>query len=213
MLEKVEAVNIILRAAKEHPVSSLGSSTENDTLVAEQILDEVLMREQAKGLHVNTVESSFTPDSLNNYYVILPNNTLQVRGWNEHTYRNYFHRKVNGVVYLFDADEEPATRVFDDDSTVYVRITQSLDFESLPLLHQLSIAYQAAMEYQQAVLGSTQADRELMMRAQRARAEARAADMRSRPNNQFDSGLANGPRSGARYVRRPWPGSGNWRNY
>ena len=107
-LTKLEAVNRILRAAREHPVSSLGSSTLNDTLLAEQILDEVLIREQMQGIHQNTTEASFDRRDSDGK-VLLPTNTLQVKGWNQHVNRNFFHREVDGEMILFDADEQPAT--------------------------------------------------------------------------------------------------------
>jgi hypothetical protein len=201
-MTKLEAVNRILRAAREHPVSALGSSTENDTLMAEQILDEVLRREQMTGLHVNTAESSFTPDAATDR-VELPVNTLQVKGWNQHADRNYFHREDAGATYLYDADESRFT--FPDDETVYVRITQALDFAELPLHHQFSIADQAAVEYQMATLGSTTLHQYLQGLAARSRAIARAYDMRSRPRNQFQDGRSVGPRSGSMWVPRSWP--------
>lgn len=202
-LTKLEAVNRILRAAREHPVSSLGSSTENDSLMAEDILDEVLTREQMTGLHVNTVKTSFTPDS--NNQVILPDATLAVAGADQHVHRDYFHKEVNGQIFLFDGGETPASSIFTDDSTVYIRITQRMDFEDLPVQHQFSIVDQAAVEYQEAVLGSSTLGRALEARAARSRAIARAYDMRSRPNNQIRHGRAQGPRAGTVYVPREWP--------
>jgi len=210
-LTKLEGVNRVLRAARERPVTALGSSTENDSLMAEQILDEVLLREQMAGLHVNTTEAQFTPDATTGY-VVLPSDTLQVQGWNNHTGRNFMHRETSGAVYLYDQDGIPgswgSTRDFSatgtDDDTVYVRLTQCMDFADLPVQHQFSIVDQAAVEYQQHVMGSTQVDSQLQARAARSRAIARAYDMRMRPNNQFEDGRSQGPRMG-RFTPRGWP--------
>lgn len=204
-LTKTDAVNRILRGAGEHPVSSLGQTQENDSLMAEQILDEVNLREQMAGLHVNTTDTSFIPDADNSNKVVLPNNTLQVRGWNEHQIRNYFHRLTDGEVLLYDADREPATFNFEDDNEVFVRITQELQFEELPVQHQFSITDQAAVEYQRATLNSTTRDQGLQQIAARSRAVARAYDMRMLPHNQFNDGRSAGPRAGTRFVLRPWP--------
>ena len=204
-LTKLNAVNRILRAAREHPVSSLGEGGESDSLLAEQLLDERLMQEQMIGLHVNTVDAEFTPDEDDNYRVVLPDNTMQVQGWNLHANRNFFHREDDGVVRLYDGDKVPASDSFEDDSTVSVKITYGLQFEELPVHHRFSIADQAAVEYQMAVLGSTTLDNHLKGIAGRSRAIARAHDMRSRPHNQFNDGRAQGPRTATRYVQRSWP--------
>ena len=210
-LTKLEGVNRILRAARERPVSALGASTENDSLLAEQILDELIIREQMVGLHVNTTETTFTPDGTTGF-VILPSDTLQVAGWNNHVARNYFHRRTSGDVFLYDADGIPgtwgATRDFSstgtDDDTVYVRLTQGVEFDDLPLQHQFSTVDQAAVEYQQHVMGSRTVDAQLQARAARSRAIARAYDIRMRPNNQFEDGRSQGPRMG-RWTPRGWP--------
>jgi hypothetical protein len=204
-MTRLEAVNRILRGAREHPVSSLGGGGESDSLIAEQTLDDVLRREQAAGLHVNTIETSFTPDSNNSNRVILPSNTLSVQGWNQHQYRNFYHREISGDIRLFDASETPASDQFDDDATVYVRLVQTLAFDDLPLLQQMSIVDQAAVEYQMAVLGSTSLNKHLQAVAARSRAAARAQDWRTRPNNQFQNGASQGPRAGRSYVPRTWP--------
>ena len=206
-LTKLQGVNRILRAAREHPESSIGATPLNDTLVAEQMLDEVLLREQMTGQHVNTTEAAFDRRASDGK-VILPSDTLQVKGWNQHVNRNFFHRELSGEIVLFDNDEQPATSNFSstgaDLETVYLRITHCLDFEDLPAPLQFSIVDQAAVEYQEAVLGDPQLGAKLEARAGRSRAIARAYDMRSRPNNQFDDGRSQGPRLG-RFVPRGWP--------
>ena len=205
-LTKLEAVNRILRAAREHPVSSLGSTTQNDSLLAEQILDDVLTREQMTGLHVNQTEASFTRGA--DKKVLLPSNTLGVKGWNQHVMKNYYHKEVNGNVYLFDADHQPATSDFSsagaDEATAYVRITWRATFEELPAAYQFSIVDQSAVEYQEAVLGDNSLGAKLEQRAGRSRAIARSYDMRYRPKNQIEDGRSNVQRSGMA-VQRSWP--------
>ena len=202
-MTKLQAVNRILRAAREHPVSSLGSGGESDTLIAEQILDEVTLREQMIGLHINQTHTKFTPDS--NDEVILPINTVEVRGSRWHQHRNYFFREVGGQLKLFDGDKDPATTVFADDDEVYVRLSQCLDFESLPPVYQYSIVDQAAAEYAAAVLPSNTALQLLEARAARSRAMARAADIRHRPSNMFEDSRSIGLRLGRDGVARSWP--------
>lgn len=207
-MTKLEAVNRVLRAAREHPVSSITSPTENDSLMAVTILDEVNKRVQMNGLHCNQTQTSFIPDSGNSDKVVLPDNTLQVRGWNEHQDRNFFHRCVDGVVLLFDATPDPlaaATTAFDEDDEVFIRITQMLEFEDLPQPIQFWIADEAAQEYQMAVMGSSTMDKHLRERAFLSKVEGRKYDMRSRPANLITHGRSQGPRSGIYYVQRSWP--------
>jgi hypothetical protein len=207
-MSKLDGVNRILRAAKEHPVAVLGSSTENDSLMAEELLDEVSKREQMTGLHCNTIDQEFTPDSNNSNKIVLPSNTLQVVAAYTNADRHFMHREVDGVTYLFDSEpaEDVESDEFDNDTSVWVRITTLLDFDQLPLHHQFSIADQAAQEYQQAVLGSTTLDQALTQRAMRSRAIARAYDMRTRPANQFTHGRSTGAARGTRYTPRGWYG-------
>lgn len=199
-MTKLEAVNRILRGAREHPVSSLGDPLINDVLMAEQLLDEVTRREQMTSIHVNTTEQELTPDS--NNQVLLPDTVLQVLASKQHVKRNFGLREENGVTKLIDIEENRDT--FPDDTSVFVRVTAQLAFEDLPIQHQFSIADQSAVEYQITTLGSNTLDRSLQARAARSRAIARAYDMRTRPNNQFDNGRSNGPREGARFTPRRW---------
>ena len=202
-LTKLEAVNRILRAAREHPVATLGEGGESDTLIAEQILDEVTRREQMVGLHLNQTTTSFTPNATT-HRVILPNNTSAVTGFAQHGHRDFFFREVDGELRLFNGYETPATDLFPNDEKVYVRITQFVTFESLPVVHQFSVTDQAAFEYAATVLPSNSMLRILEQRAMRSRAMARAADIRSRPHNLLNDGRPSGLRLG-RTVARSWP--------
>ncbi len=206
-LTELEAVNRILRAARERPISALGSTTLNDALTAESVLNEVLQREQMLGQHVNTQEVEFTPDP-GDGNVVLPSNTLTVHGSNQQANRNYYHKLVSGEVLLFDADKFPATADFGatgaDTSPVFVQITQALDFEELPAPIQFSIVDQAAVEYQEAVLGDDALGSKLEARAGRSRAVARSYDMHSQPHNLFSQhARSTGPKIG-QAVPRAW---------
>ncbi len=207
-MTKLDGVNRVLRAAKEHPVAVLGSSTENDSLMAEELLDEVSKREQMTSLHCNTVDVEFTPDSDNDNKIVLPNNTLQVVPTYVNADRALMHKTVSDVVLLIDTEpsQDVEPEEFDNDTTVWVRITTLMNFEDLPLHHQFSIADQAAQEYQMAVLGSASLDQGLSQRAMRSRAIARAYDMRTRPSNQFTHGRSKGPAKATRYTPRGWYG-------
>lgn len=207
-MTKLDGVNRVLRAAKEHPVAALGESTENDSLMAEELLDEVNKREQMTSLHVNTLDAEYTPDSNNSNKIVLPSNTLQVVATLKDANRQFMHKTVSGEVLLIDTEpaEDVEPEEFDNDTSVWVRITTLMNFENLPLHHQFSIADQAAQEYQMAVLGSSTLDQGLTQRAMRSRAIARAYDMRTRPSNQFTHGRSTGPARATRYTPRGWYG-------
>jgi len=208
-LSRLEAVNRILRGAMEHPVSTLGETTINDTLVAEQILDEVNQREQMVGFHVNTTDQTFIPDEDNDFKIVLPNNTLQVHGTNEWIDRSFAHREEDSITLLVDicppaGDPCVATTSFEGDTDgIDLRITTLVPFEDLPPQLQFSIVDQAAVEYQMVAHGGESLNIILEKRAARSRMIARAFDMRMRPNNQFTAGRSPGPRNG-RSVPRPW---------
>lgn len=203
-LTKLQGVNRILRACRQKPVSAL-STTVDDALVAEQTLDEVLVREQMPGQHVNTTETALTVDG--NDKIVLPTNTVKVEGSNQDACRNFFHKQVAGDLLLFDADEFPATSDFGSSgantATVYVKITQALEFDELPPQHQFSIVDQAAVEYQEATLGDKTLGDKLEGRAGRSRAEARSYDIHSRPHNQLTDGASSIGRIG-RIRNRPY---------
>jgi hypothetical protein len=205
-MTKLEGVNRILRAAKEHPVASLGQATENDSLMAEQLLDEVNRREQMTSLHVNTIETTFTPDENDDYKVVLPAETLQVFASSTDSDENWGHRTVSGEVLLVDYSppEDEDGLSFENFTEVNVRITTLMEFEDLPLHHQFSVTDQAAQEYQMAVLGSNTLDQALQQRAMRSRAIARAYDMRMRPANQFANSRSTGAHRATRWTPRGW---------
>jgi len=202
---RLGAVNRILSSAREHTVSSLPDTTVNDSLAAEQKLDEVNLREQQDGLHCNTTIAEFTRDD--DGTVKLPSNTLFVTGARSHVHREFFHKEVDGEMLLFDGGEDPATSDFTAEGanleTVNLRVMQLLDFTALPSTIQFSIVDQAAVEYQEENLGDKDLGKSLKERAGRSRAMARAFDMRSRPHNQVRHGNDGGPRR-LRSVPRGW---------
>lgn len=203
-LTKLEAVNIILRAAREHPVASLTDDTTNESLIAEQVLDEWDLREQAKGLYNNTFEREFTPDSADE--IVLPENTLYITGWGQ-SLRLIVDMKIDtdgdGKLKLWNIEDNDFD--FSDQTTVCTRIVEKLPFNELSPLMQRAITDQAAVEYQMAVVGSTEMHRHLSTIAARSRAEARAENMRKTRANAFNNSRSNLSRAQARVsTSRSW---------
>lgn len=203
-LTKIEAVNIILRSAREFPIASLTSDTTNESLMAEQVLDEWDLREQAKGLFNNTFEREFTPDSDDE--IVLPENTLYITGWAQ-SLRLLLDMKLDtegdGKLKLWNLEDNDFD--FSDKTAVCVQIVEKLPFVELSPLMQLSIIYQAAQEYQMAVVGSRDMNRHLLLIAGRSRAEARAENIRKMRPNMFNNSRSNLSRAQARVsVSRSW---------
>ena len=203
-LTKTEAVNILLRAAREHPVASLTSDTTNESLVAVQVLDEWDLRQQALGLYNNTFEREFTPDSSDE--IVLPENTLFVTGWGR-SLRLLLDMRVDtegdGKLKLYNVEDNDFD--FADQTSVCVSIVEKLEFTQLSPLQQRGIIDQAAVEYQMAVVGSREMNRHLQIIATRARAEARAENIRKMRPNAFNNSRSNLSRAGARVgTSRSW---------
>jgi len=199
-LSKLDAVNRILRASGEYPVSTLSVTGSNDVTLAIQTLDEVALQCQLTGLNCNTVDKEVLPDI--NGRIWIPDNTLSVDTIGTDYSRNLVQRGRNPT-YLFDVDNN--TEVFTVGTAINVRITTSLEFESLPTAEQFEIVDQAARMYQMATVGEAAQDKLLQEIAFMSRAKSRAADMRSRDVSAFTSNTKSAwPTIGARRTQGPF---------
>lgn len=206
-LTKLEAVNILLRNSREHVVSSLETDKTNESLLAEQVLDNWDLNLQAIGLFNNTFERDLEPATVVSTGikvgdVVLPPNTLEVEAWGQHINRLFDAREDKGNLKLFNLETTEETFDFSDFACVTVKMVLMLDYDDLSAKQQNSIAYQAAVEYQMNVVGSDSVDRMLRGFAARFRAEARAENMRKKKANLFTTSRSNLGRAGARSVVR-----------
>ena len=128
-LSKLDAINRMLRASGEYPVSTLAVTGSNDVSMAIQTLDEITMQCQLTGLNCNTVIETLSPDSNGKIYI--PDTVLAVDTVDVDINRNIVQRGRNPT-YLFDVDEN--TDVFT--TTVKLKITYALPFEDLPTAEQ-----------------------------------------------------------------------------
>ena len=213
-LSKLQAVNIILRGAREHPVSSLDDDKLNETLIAEQVLDEWNLQIQALGLFNNTFDQIITPATVASSGivigdVILPPNTTSVRSWGRQFRFLVDAREDQNNLKLYDLEDE--TFDFSDQSEMNVYVMLLLDFDDLSALQQRSITDGAAQEYQMATIGSQQMDNVLTSKALRSRAEARAENIRKMRPNLFANSRSNLGKAGSRSVIRPYWGEGDGR--
>ncbi len=208
-LSKLQAVNIVLRGAREQPVSDLVEDATNDSLVAEQVIDEHSLAWQSLGMFNNTFERDLVPatvasGSINIGDVILPNNTLMVTSWSRDIRMLIDAREDAGSLKLYNLEFEEETFDFSDKDCVTVRMILQLDWDDLSSLQQRAIADAAAEEYQMAVFGSQPMDAKLTRRASISRAQARAENARKMRPNLFSNSRSTGGRAGARAVARPY---------
>jgi hypothetical protein len=199
-LSKLDAVNRILRASGEYPVSTLSVTGSNDVTLAIQTLDEVTLQCQMTGLNCNTVEKEFLPDI--DGRIFIPDDTLAIDTVGTDYGRNIVQRGRTPT-YLFDVDNN--TDIFLIGTPLNVRITVSLSFESLPTAEQFEVTDTAARMYQMATVGEMAQDKLLQEIAFMSRAKSRAADMRSRDVSAFTSNTkSTWPSIGARRLQGPF---------
>ena len=173
-LTKLEAVNIILDAIGETPVSSLESGLP-DAEAAETKLNEINKTVQAKGWHQNTENKlKLMPDSNKN--IIVPANYLRVDTTGTSQATNVSVRTYQNKSMLYDVKNQRFT--FEND--LYADVIILLAFSDLTLELANYIAYRTARKFQEAQMQSTTLDAFTV----RAEMEAYAALMDSETENE-----------------------------
>jgi hypothetical protein len=210
MLTKLDAVNRILRAASEPPVDSLTVSPTNESLMAEQVLDETNIQFQAHGLTVNTSILSFIPDP-GTFEIVLPDTALQVMAWWDENRGNpdfldsrdfdVVQRRVASITKLYDRKKN--TFLFEDVDSVTLKIVLLMDFEELPAAIQFMIIDHAARLYEASTQGDPAMAALLAANSGLSRALGRAHDWRTREFNAYITGQSSGPKRMNR-VPRDW---------
>jgi hypothetical protein len=179
-LTKLAAVNRILRAADEHPVSSL-SSPSGDSLMAEQLLEEATLEIQVEGDNINIESVKVLPDG--DGFINLSDNTLHVEGDGRDA-RRHLTQRGSSPTRLYDKDN--STFVFEAGKEVHLRVHMMIDFEDLPTATQLFAADTAARRYQMQVQSDAQVDRSLEQREAISRMKSRANNIRANSANSFN---------------------------
>lgn len=201
-LTQLEAVNIVLRGARETPVSTLDTDNINEVLVALQILDEHDLDIQSGGLYTNTFEIDFTPDAITGK-IDLSENIVYVRAWGKDMRRELNMVEEGGTWRLFDIENN--TTVFDIGIDISIRLYMRLDFENgLTHKQQRWIVDLAAVEYQMVTVGSNSMNAMLSQKASRSRASARRENFNQMQPNIFSNGRSNLSRAIARSTPRAW---------
>lgn len=194
--DKLTAVNRVLRAAGENPVSTL-ATTAGDALLAEAILDEVNYEVQCVGLTVNTEEQELEPDV--DSHIQFQDTVLHVQVLDED---DLIIMRGRTPQYLYNSSQN--TDEFEDN--IRARITYGLEFEELPFPIQLWITDEAARRYQHVAVGDAQSDQLLREVWMQSRARGRASDIRSRAASIFGAWASRLPYRAKRQTMR-----GTWR--
>lgn len=172
-LSKLTAVNRILRANSENPVSSLEADGVSDTDVAVAILDETTIAVQSEGTFFNREYKTLIPDASG--MINLADNILDFLPDNE----DYSRKVTIRAGKLYDLDNK--TYVFS--GPISGEATYFYEFEDLPTQIQLWIASSAAREYQARVIGDSGIDANLAKYEMEDRIRGKRWDaMSARPN-------------------------------
>lgn len=176
VLDRLQAVNIILGAMGEPAVSTLEGAGV-DASIASDLIDERSMTVQMKGWHWNTEDRRIHPNSDNE--IVLPANLLKIV---ERKYSN--HDVIVRGKRLFDKK----TNTFKFTNPVDVEVVIMLPFEDLPVTGRSFIAYSSAAIFQQRQLGSPNLDQNLMTWASESYSELMNDELKiTSPNMIKDS--------------------------
>ncbi len=176
-MTKLLGVNRILRANLRPPVSALdagGAGGTSDAARAQEILEEVSLTVQIRGLHENTVFcKANTLDGSGK--LTIGSDTLSLKGAGPQQRRDYALR--SDKVYDQEADTDVLGAAA---GTIYLDIIRYMDFETLDPANKEFIANEAAIVYQRRWRGNPEQDAALTQEA--AKTELFAKKPRPSPN-------------------------------
>lgn len=152
MLTKLDAVNIVLNAIGESPVSSLTSGLP-DAEAAEAKLDITIKEVLAKGWQQN-LERGIVMNRNKDGEIIVPRQYLRVDTVGNDQVKNVVIRKQNGKRKLFNL----STYSFTFEKDLEVDAIIEIEFDSLIFELQNYIAYRAARKFQESAMGSQALD-------------------------------------------------------
>lgn len=145
---ELEAVNEILAAIGESPVSTLSGDSNTDVVSARRILNKINKREQSKGWSFNIDEDYLLyPDEYSQLITFMPNYLRVVATGSSSPY-------VNRGGYLYDrvnkTDRFPGP--------VSVQLVTLTDFEQMPEVFKSLVVAMAAKEFNISFFGAPEVD-------------------------------------------------------
>ncbi len=137
-LTKLSAVNRILRSVNILPVSALDPGGSSMQARAEEILNEINIQIQTRGLQTNTAKArDYTPSGSQ---VQVSSDVLAVRGAGKDSHRNFTLR--GDKVYDLDSDTVTIS------AAITIDVVKLISFEDLPPAEKEYIANEASTIFQ-----------------------------------------------------------------
>lgn len=199
-LSKLEAVNRMLVAAGEFPVSTLTVTGSNDVTIAVQILDETVTLIQMAGTNTNTLFTTLTPDVNGKIYVADNIISLDTTGFSRD---KSVALEGRNPTYLIDLDNE-RTSIFAQGTELEVKLVLNIPFEDLETADQYAATDIAARRYQFLTVGDTNVDAILQEQAILSRIQMRSKDIRARDANFTRNTKSSWGAIGTRRLIGPW---------
>lgn len=145
---ELEAVNEILAAIGESPVSTLEGDTNADVVSARRILHKINRREQSKGWTFNIDEdATLYPDTYSKLITFMPNYLRVVSTGTGSPY-------VNRGGFLYDR----TTKTDRFDGPVSVQLVTLMSYEEMPEVFKSLIVAKAAKEFNISFFGAPEID-------------------------------------------------------
>lgn len=153
LLSKIEAVNIMLEATTEEPVSSLTSGLP-EAAKAERFLDRIKQQVLQTGWYENTTYN-YTLVRQTSTEILVPASAMRVDTMGKHRWIDAVIKFKNGKRQMFDRKKNIWT--FSQD--LNVEIVWDVEFDSIasPALRN-AIAFKAAKQFQQSDISSVALD-------------------------------------------------------
>lgn len=145
---ELDAVNEMLAALGESPVTTLSGTLPQDVTIARQILDRTSREVQARGFWFNRETGvELTPDGSSN--LLLADAIIKV----DSPYKDVVERSVGGVRMLYDR----GTNLYTFTAPLKVDLVRLFDFAAIPESARRYITVVAARRFQNRFLGDRDA--------------------------------------------------------
>lgn len=143
-MDTLEAINIVLEAVGEAPIDDILDATFEEAIRAQSYINRATKNLQAKGWWFNRVTVTLTPDGSG--YITPPAGYIKLESVQE--YRNGSIQIVGGKLF----DRFNNTNIFTSKITATFII--AINFEDMPYYAKDYVAKYAAVQMQEALIGS-----------------------------------------------------------